>query len=260
MTECRDDKASWRSTSCVKVKRRFLFGAFLLPFLVACHADATVRLDLRGDGTTLVRTKEVIDDDLYKLALSEDASGDPFYTERMRRDGWLIQTSVDGKRNRVITMSKVVGGNQFEELNHESPMVRGISQSLGSFRVSRAPGLLFERDSLSATIAPVMPLISSAYGRFLAGIASQVLGSVLALHLEVKTPGTLLATNGQILPDGAVRWDLNLTEPTTVWYSARMVNIYHVAVGILVTLLLGFAISAARFRSRLRTLRPRLRP
>lgn len=225
---------------------RSLLLLLLLPLLAGCHADVNVRFNLRDDGTTFVRTSEIIDDELYKLVLSEAASGDPFYTERMRRDGWLIVTGVDAGRNHLITMSKVIDRNHFNDLGRVSPIVRGAAQSLGTIQFSRAPGLIFERDSLSATIAPLLPTLSSTYSRFFAGIASQILTAALAVHLEVKTPGKVFATNGEIMPDGAVRWTLNLEEPTTVEYSARMINLYHVGLATLIALLVCLALSAVR--------------
>jgi hypothetical protein len=254
MTASKQNEAASRLRAPAKRKRLCLLSVILLPLLVGCHADVTVRFDIRGDGAALVTTKEIIDDELYKLALSQDASGDPFHLDTMRHAGWLVLSDIDGNRSHVFTISKLINRNERKGLNRATPILGDMSRPLGIIEVSRAPGLFFERDSLSATIAPLLPLVSSTFGRFYVGVASGLLNSVLTVHLEMKTPGKILATNGTILPDGAVRWDLNLEEPTTIDYSARVINFNHLALAILIALVLGLAISAAQGRSSARTL------
>jgi hypothetical protein len=254
MTASKEGEAASRLRALVKQKRLCLLAVLLLPLLAGCHADVTVRFDVHRDGTALVTTKEVIDDELYRLALSLDASGDPFHIDTMRREGWLVVRDIDENRRHVFTISKLIDRNEYKNLNRATPLLGDMARPLGTIEVSRSPGLFFERDSLSATIAPLLPLVSSTFSRLYAGVASGLLNSVLTAHLEMKTPGRVFATNGEILPDGAVRWDLNLEEPTTIEYSARVINFYHVALAIIIALVLGLAISAAQRRSSARTL------
>lgn len=252
MTTSKEDEPSPRLRTPISRNALCLLPTLLLPLLVGCHADVTVRFDVRGDGMAFVTTKEIIDDELYNLALSQDGSGDPFYTERMQRGGWLILRSIDSNRNHVFTMSKLIDRNEYTDLNRRAPILGHMRKPVGTIQFSRAPGLLFERDSISATIAPLLPLASSTFSAY-SGVASEMLSSALAVHLEIKTPGKVLATNGAILPDGAVRWDLNLEEPTIIEYRARIISIYTVGLVILVALTLGFAVSVAWGRLDART-------
>jgi hypothetical protein len=81
-----------------------------------------------------------------------------------------------------------------------------------------------------------------------AGIA--MVASMVGLHLEIKTPGKVVQTNGETTPDGYTRWDLNLQQPTEINYTVETLNYGHIAVAILLGLALLGLIVALLLRGR----------
>jgi hypothetical protein len=236
----------------LRLARRILLCLLVIApvfLLTGCHADVTTRVEVRGDGTALVTTKEIIDDQLYKLALSQNTNGDPFGAEQMQRKGWTVSSASGNDGNHVITISRLFGGSDLKDFSSATPVLTGGVLPLGQVHFSRSSsGLFSERDSLSATIPALLPLASSTISRFYAGVALALVAPVVTAYLEVKTPGTISATNGEIMPDGFVRWNLNLQEPTTIQYSATMINFWHVAVGIFIALVVLVTITILRTR------------
>jgi hypothetical protein len=219
--------------------------------LMGCHADVTTRVEVRANGTALVTTNEIIDDQLYKLALSQNTNGDPFGALQMQRKGWTVSSASDNDGNHTITISRLFGGSDLKGLSSGMTVLGGRMLPLGAVQFSRSPsGLFFERDSLSAKIPALLPLASSTINRFYTGVALALVAPVVTVHLEIKTPGTVSATNGEVMPDGFVRWDLKLQEPTTIQYSARMINFWHVAVGIFIAFVVLVTIAVLRVRRR----------
>lgn len=219
-----------------------------LAFLAACHADVTFRADLHRDGTALLSAREILDDELYALAFSQETRGDPFGVRRLQREGWTLTSVSDARGNHIITLSKQVDARDLGGRDAVAPVLRGTPLRYGAIRFARAPGLLFEQDSLAATIPPLLPLALSRMNGLYAGAASSLAASVVSAHLELKAPGRVTATNGTMMPDGAVRWDLDLQGPTEVRYSVRMVNLGHVAAAVVAVSILILAVSARRRR------------
>lgn len=218
-------------------------------FLTACHADVTFSFDVHGNGSALATTREVIDDQLYELASSQNTDGDPFGTERLQRQGWTVSRSSDDNGNHIITISKPLSRSEFKYANDGMPALRGASLPFNSLELSRSPGLFVERDSLSATIPALLPWAQYVMNRPYAGLASAIASSFVALHLELRTPGKVLATNGETTPDGFVRWDLNLQAPTTIQYSVQRVDSGRIIAAVIIALLiLGAILMGARNR------------
>jgi hypothetical protein len=213
-------------------------------FLAGCHADVTLRFDVRGDGNALVTVYEIIDDQLYNLAVSESTNGDPFGMERMQHKGWAVSSASDNAGSHIIAMSRVISRADLQDISRTAPVLRGASVPFGPIAFSRSSGLFYERDSLSATIPALLPLALSTIGKFYADAASPIVASAVDLHLELRTPGKVLATNGKIMPDGFVRWNLDLQAPTKVQYTARMINITNALMAlIIITLTLTLVVT-----------------
>jgi hypothetical protein len=215
-------------------------------FVTGCHADVTFRFDVRSNETALATTREIMDDQLYQLALSQNTDGDPFGMERLQREGWTVSRASDDNGNHIITISKILSRNDLENVGSATAL-RGGSLPVSSFELSRSPGLFVERDSLSATIPALLPFASSEISRPYASFASAMLGSVVALHLELRTPGKVMATNGETTPNGFVRWDLSMQSPTKVLYTVRVIHFGRILMAILIALAVLFlAIGALR--------------
>jgi hypothetical protein len=200
--------------------------------LAGCHADVTFSIDVRPDGSALVRTREIVDEAFYRAALSQGSDGDPFKIEWMRRRGWDVRTSIDRYRNHTILIFKRVRREDIHDLANATPGLSGRSAQFGPISLIRAPGLLVDRVSLAATVPPLLSLTSPEIGTFDYGIASAFAASAVTAHLELRTPMIVTSTNGSRGADGFVRWDLGLQEPTSIFYVARAVNITHALIAV----------------------------
>jgi hypothetical protein len=221
-------------------------------FLAGCRADVTFRFDLHTDGSALATTHEVFDDQLFKLARSQDATSDPFGTERLENAGWTVARTVDGAGNHIITMSKLLGRGDLNLSQGTAAEFRRSIPPLSSLELSRSPSLFTERDSVTATIPALLPLAQANIHRPDVGLASAIADSIAAVHLELRTPGKVLATNGETTPSGFVRWDLGLEAPTTVYYTVQIVRWDRIAVLIAISLIaLVLALWQLCMRSRL---------
>jgi hypothetical protein len=191
--------------------------------LTACHADVTFRFDVHGNGSALASTREVLDDQLYRLALSQNTDGDPFGTERLQRNGWAVARTSDASGNHVILISKLLTRAELNPAGDTTPL-RGAPLPFRSLVITRSPSVLVEQDSLSATIPALLPWAQYVLNKPYAGLASAMISSVVALHLELRTPGRILGTNGEVAPTRFVRWDLALESPTTIRYTVRIIR------------------------------------
>jgi len=224
------------------VNVRFAVCAFaLLLTVTGCHADVTLRLDLHRNGTASASTREVLDDQLYQLALSQDTSGDPFGAERLKREGWSVSQSSDENASHTIVATKLLTTHGVSDIGSTAPLFRGASLPLTSLELSRSPGLFSENDSLSGTVPSLLPIAESALGRPYSGLAAALFSSVVALHLELRTPGSVLDTNGETRADGFVRWNLSLQGPTKIAYTVRLIRYDRIAL-VLLTAFIGLIV------------------
>ena len=146
-----------------------------------------------------------MDDQLYRLALSQKFTGDPFGTETFQREGWSVSRSTDDNGNHVITMSKVLSRDDLNSSGQPTPALRGIFVPFSSLQVSRSRGFFVEQDSLTATVPALLPLVQSQLRPPYDDLASAMFSAAVALHFELRTPGNVLETNGERTPSGFVR-------------------------------------------------------
>ncbi len=203
--------------------------------LGGCAADVTFQIDVRRDGSAVATTREVIDDDLYRMAQRQTAMPDPFGIGTMQHEGWSVATSVDASGNHLVTMSKSLSREDFNSLGgtgQATPALRGLFLPLSSVSVSRSPGFFVETDSLSATAPALLPFVQSQLRPPYDELASAMLNAV-ALHFELRTPGRVLQTNGAAAPGGFTRWNLSLQAPTPMTYRVRVVYADRIALVII---------------------------
>ena len=201
--------------------------------LGGCAADVTFQIDLRSNGSALATTREVVDDDLYRMASRQSAMPDPFGIATMQREGWSASTTTDANGNHVITLSKLLSRNDLNSLSGPSPSVRGFFLPLTNVAISRLPGFFVETDSLSATAPALLPFVQSQLQPPYDDLASAMLSSAVALHFEFRTPGKVLQTNGAPAPGGFTRWNLSLDAPTPMNYRMRVVYTDRIALVII---------------------------
>jgi len=196
--------------------------------LTGCAADVTFAIDVHRNGSATATTREVMDDQLYRMAMRQTVTGDPFGIATMQRDGWAVVQSADANGNHVITMSKLVGRSDLENPSGAAPALRGMFLPLSAAQIKRSQGFFVEQDALSATAPPLLAFVQSQLRPPYDDLASAVLSSV-ALHFALRTPGKILETNGVRTPSGFVMWDLSLQGPTRIVYSVRLIRYDRVA-------------------------------
>lgn len=221
---------------------RFIYSCFLaLPLLTACHADVTFQFDMHRNGSVTATTREVLDDQLYQLALNQTTGGDVLGISRLQQQGWNVSRALDASGNHIVTISKVLAPRELSSPNAANAL-QGASPPFSSLAISRSPGFFVEQDSLSATVPALLPFAMSTLNRSYSAFATDMLASVVALHFELRAPGRVLATNGETAPGGFTRWDLSLQSPTKILYSVRIVRIDEIALLVVVAGVLGFAL------------------
>jgi hypothetical protein len=203
--------------------------------LGGCAADVTFQIDVRSNGSAVATTREVVDDQLYRLAQRQTAMPDPFGIATMQHEGWSVATSSDANGNHIITLSKLLSRDDLNSLGRTgqpTPAIRGLFLPLSSVAISRSPGFFVETDSLSATAPALLPFVQSQLRPPYDDLASAMLSAV-ALHFELRTPGRVLQTNGTAAPAGFTRWNLSLQAPTPMTYRVRVVYADRIALVII---------------------------
>ncbi len=179
-----------------------------------------------------------MDDDLYRLALSQNANGDPFGLAQLQREGWNVSRVYEANADHIVTISKLLSPRDLSVRGGTAP--RGVALPVSSISLSRSGTFFVERDSVTATIAPLLPWAEVTLKRPYASVAWAVIASAVALHLELRTPGRVLTTNGETTPDHFVRWDLSFRAPTTILYKVRVVRVDRIAMILIALAVLVF--------------------
>jgi hypothetical protein len=228
------------------------FGA-LLPavvlLLTGCAADVTFAIDVHRNGSATATTREIMDDHLYRLALRQTVTGDPFGIETMQHEGWSISQTADANGNHVITMSKLLRREDLSSAGGPAPALRGVFLPLSAAQISRSHGFFSEQDSLSATAPALLPFVQSQLRPPYDDLASAMLSAAVALHFELRTPGKIVETNGERTPSGFVRWNLGLQAPTKITYTVRLIRYDRIAL-ILLTAFIALIVILAAARRR----------
>lgn len=202
--------------------------------VAGCHADLTFKLDFHPNETVTVTGREVIDDQLYQLALSQASSGDPFGAAAATQNGWTVKRSTDENDNHVVMMTKDLTIDDFVKLGTNAlPIASGKAIAFDASAFQQVSGLFKDTAILRTTIPPIMPKNEGDSSSPWASAGTAMVASMVGLHLEIKTPGKVVQTNGETTPDGYTRWDLALQEPTEITYTVETLNITHIAIAVL---------------------------
>jgi hypothetical protein len=240
--------SSLRAPSFPATKVLLLAGTVLI---AGCHADLTFRFDFHPNNTVTITAREVIDDQLYQLAMSQASSSDPFGAAGATQNGWTVKRAIDENENHVVTMTKDLTLDDFVKQGTSAlPNASGKALAFDASAFQRVSGLFKDTSILHTTIPPVMPKNESDSSNPWASAGSAMVATMIALHLEVKTPGTVIQTNGETTPDGYTRWDLNLQQPTEISYTVETLNYAHIAVAATLGLALLILIVALLMRGR----------
>lgn len=220
--------------------------------MAGCHADITYRFEVHPDRQVGVIVREVVDDQLYQLAARRNESGDPLGANAAEAQGWTVTRSVDELNDHVLTLARTVPLSTLTG-DIESALPRstgGTSISFAPFDIQETDGLFSDTESLTVNVPAPMatPDGSSPWS----GLSNELATSMIGLHFELKSPGTVLASNGETTPDGFTRWNINLQEPTQIRYTTQFPDITHI---IAVILLLLAAIIITIYLVRQRPLR-----
>jgi hypothetical protein len=235
-------------------KLRVLCLLSLALTLTGCKANITYRFDLHPDSTVTVAINEKVDDQFFNLARSQSKDGDPFGLDAAKRSGWIVARSVTDDGDRLNSMTRTVALSALKDsLGNGSASPGMISAPLTSFNpaaVSTTVGLITDKSVVNATFPALMPKSGTDSENAYAGAAAAMVSSIISMHLELKAPGKIIYTNGDMTPDGAVRWNLNLQSPTSIEYTVQSVNIPHIIIGIAALMAAALIFFFARRRAK----------
>ena len=220
--------------------RSLFVSVALLLTLTACHADVTYRFDVHQNGTVTVTNRMVVDDQLYTMALSQSHNSDPFGTDASQRNGWDVTKTTDENSNHIVTMLKTMPLSDLKAnaASVAMPGPGGKSLPFNMDALTTTPGLFTDRQSINTSIPALAPANAASASNPYAGAAGGMLASIVALHLVLGGPGRVVSTNGETLPDGAVRWTLGFQDPTRIQYTLETTDYLHVIIAVFVVLAL----------------------
>lgn len=227
-----------------------LAGAALL---AGCHADVTYKFDVHPNSTVTITGREVIDDQLYQMAMSQQGSSDPFGAEQDGRQGWTVTRATDEDGNHVITLVKTLSLNDFQSQGiGQLPKAPGGAGAVpfDPSSMQKTIGLFTDIQRLTTTIPALIPERAEDSSNPYASMGAAMAASMIGIHFELRTPGKVIATNGETTPDGFTRWNINLQSPTDIQYSVQTVDGAHVTIAVVLGLLIVFALVLLALRRR----------
>lgn len=224
---------------------RFLLLPLGVAVLTACHADITERFDLNADGSGTVTLRETMDDQFAQIARSQSA--DPFGTEAARKSGWSVEQTLDDNGNHIVTMRRSFARGHANDVFHGNGL--GQKTELRNVDLEQSGNPFRTTFRLRTTIPRLMPASSSNDPWANAG--ASMAASLVSIHLVLATPGQIDETNGERASDGSVRWNLSLTEPTTVSMAVTYTNwpLIGAALAAVAVVLAGVLLAVRRSRT-----------
>lgn len=223
-------------------------GLAVLPMaLVACQSMTTLRFDEHDNGTTTFIVREVMDDAAYNAAIAQSTS-DPF--ETLSDNGFSVTRELNIDGSHVITAS-ITGTNDELQTRFSALAANRGAPSITAPHITDVSHGLFTDRTTALTVFPALLSPDSTRWNLAAQAAAQGLA---VFRLELKPRGTVVHTNGEILPDGSVRWTLAAQRPTelSVVYETTNWRNVRIAIGIAVFLAVAFlVVDAVRHRRRL---------
>jgi hypothetical protein len=220
--------------------------------LSACHADMTFRFDFHPNNTVTIMGREVIDDQLYQLALNQASSGDPFGAAAATQSGWTVKRTIDENNNHVVTMTKELTRDDFvKQGTNALPNASGKVLAFDASAFKRISGPFKDTEILQTSIPAIMPKTETTNSSNpWASAGAAMAASMIGLHVEVKTPGKVVETNGETTPDGYTRWDVSLQQPTEIRYTVETLNVTHIMLLVVCGLVLLVLMVALLLRGR----------
>lgn len=202
--------------------------------LVACHSDVTYRYVVNPNGSVTVSSVENMDAQMYQMATSQASPGsDPFGVNTAQAQGWTVSRVVNDDGSHVITLSRTFSRSEAPDLNAvKAPGSEGQNFPI-TWSHSSTSGFFTNVETYHATFSfptPTPGPQTSQEDAQTQAMAMNMMSSVVGLHLELKTPGKVVSTNGETTTDGYVRWDLSFAHPTEMDYTVQEPNL--VGIGI----------------------------
>jgi hypothetical protein len=206
--------------------------------LSGCHADLTERFDIHPDNTVTVTDRRVFDDQFYQLATTQTKSDDPLGIAASKAAGFVVTQTVDDNGNHVITFTKTIPLN---EVAKSMPATGGKSLPFDPAKFEKTEGLFTDTSRLHYIIPAVFPpaadqdtnssgspdtTSSETMGE---QIGRKLIPTIISAHLDVRTPGKVLDSNGETTSDGFTRWTIDLEKENELNYRVETPNIPHIA-------------------------------
>lgn len=206
--------------------------------LAGCHADITYRFDVHPNRTVTVTVKELIDDQFYQLAVSQNPSDDPFEFRTAKNDGWVIARSIDQNGNHSIIATKTVPLNQIQGKDALPGLMDSKSSPIHFAELKKSNGLFVDTSTLQETIPAPMSNARLQSADAMAAAGASMAASMISMRLDLRMPGWVTATNGERMADGYTRWTIDLRHPTVIRYTAQTPDSAHIVIAVVLAIVL----------------------
>jgi hypothetical protein len=193
---------------------------------------------MNPNGTVTVDYRETLDQELF-ADIGRIGSTDPFRLASARNAGWQVSTSATARGDHILSFSKTVPVQELQTvllqvgaptdatdafnfgpgdaLNFTVGLTDASDASVhAEHRSYTIPALLHPNDVLRRKVHDPNRTTANAN----AVRNAEYVDSVVSVHLELKTIGKPVTTNGARIIDGGTRWNLYFSKPSSVEYTA----------------------------------------
>lgn len=237
----------------MKTLARMALLLVVISALSACHADMLYRIDIHANKTATLTTRATLDDAIYQ-ALLGSGGADPFGLIADHKAGWQVaQRELPDGRHLIVETRTVPGADIAKTLAEVLTGASGGTEAAGVPRVEIAERRQFFSNSLSVhTVIPaILALVQNKSSETpSSAMDDSILESVVAAHFQLRAPGKLVNTNGTLLKNGYVQWDLNWNAPTPIAYVVDVPAVANISMTIVAAFLLLAAALVFIFRKR----------
>lgn len=235
----------------MKTLARMALLLVVISALSACHADILYRLDIHANKTATLTLRENFDGELYQAALGSGGT-DPFGLIAIHKAGWQVAQRDLPEGGHSIELTRTVPIADIAKAL-TAVMTSGPSGTGAVVvpRVEIAERRHFFSNTFSVnTVLPAMLAHKNSSETPFSAMNDSLAASVMALHFQLRAPGKLVNTNGTLLKNGYVQWDLNPNAPTPIAYVVDVPAVANISMTIVAAFLLLAAALVFIFRKR----------
>ena len=238
----------------------------LIFVLSGCRMTLTNEIDVNADGSAVLHVITTADDQLYSLAKSQANGADPFAKPPTSTPGWETTRRVMENGDHVVDATRRVGS--ISEIgpalaafyagastsSGSAKSVPGISPESWKFTVEQRPGLFTRTVHFHVDVPKLLPSTkpsgSDSSAQLGEAMARSMLGTILAVHTELRLPGKIISNNGEQLADGRIRFTHSFDSPSSIDVVAEITDYGQITTTVVCILVLVALLGIVAWRRR----------